>query len=48
MIYNKALNDDLISIVLCIFTSGYGYYQQYKTDEDLAEYKLDTNVVKIF
>lgn len=46
LFYNKKLNDKLLLNLAAHYTRGYGYYEQYKVDEDLANYKIDTNTVK--
>lgn len=46
LFYNKKLNDKLLLNLAAHYTRGYGYYEQYKVDEDLANYKIDTNIVK--
>lgn len=46
LFYNKKYSDELFLNLAGHFTRGYGFYEQYKTDEDLSKYKLDTSKVK--
>jgi len=46
LFYNKKLNDNMILNLASHYTKGSGFYEQYKVDEDLIEYNLDTNQVK--
>ncbi len=42
LFYNKKINDNLLLNLATHYTKGSGFYEQYKVDEDLSEYFLDT------
>lgn len=46
LFYNKKLSDKLLVNLAAHYTRGYGYYEQYKVDEFLPKYDIDTNKVK--
>lgn len=46
LFYNKKYSDVLVLNLAGHLTRGYGFYEQYKADEDLSEYKLDTSKVR--
>lgn len=46
LFYNKKLNENLLLNLAGHYTRGYGYYEQYKVEEDLASYEIDTNKVR--
>ncbi len=46
LFYNLKINDNTLLNLAAHYTKGAGYYEQYKTDEDLIDYNLDTSVFK--
>ncbi|HHH55087.1 MAG TPA: TonB-dependent receptor, partial [Bacteroidetes bacterium] len=46
LFYNKKFNESTLLNLAAHYTKGSGYYEQYKVDEDLYEYNLDTSSVK--
>ena len=46
LFYNSKLSENLALNLAGHYTRGYGFYEQYKVDEDLADYKLDTTKVQ--
>ena len=46
LFYNKKLNENLLLNLAAHYTKGSGFYEQYKVDEDLADYYLDTTITR--
>ncbi len=46
LFYNKKSSEELMINLAGHYTRGYGFYEQYKVDEDLSDYKIDTAKVK--
>lgn len=42
LFYNKKINDNIVLNLASHYTKGSGFYEQYKVDEDLIDYNLDT------
>ncbi|MDV7396574.1 hypothetical protein RZS08_34580, partial [Arthrospira platensis SPKY1] len=46
LFYNKEMNEKILINTGIHYTRGYGYYEQYKVNQKLIDYKIDTSAVQ--